>query len=341
LLVIYMGHNEFLESRSYGHVQRWSGWRAGVYSLAANFRLFHGAALLWQRYGWQGPPPSAPGGRTKLQAEVDALLDYRGGLAAYHRDDAWHQGVVEHFRFTLLRMVREARAAQVPVLLIDPVCNLKDCPPFKVAIDAQLSEPERLRLAKLLDETNSGSTSREEDVERLRQTLAIDGRHAGAWYLLGKALLAAGDARKAYDAFVRAKDEDVCPLRIVEPLRDALYAIGAETETPVVGVAQLFASRSPGEIPGDELLLDHVHPSITGHQMIAELLVETLAARGTIVLPAGWKERQRELYDDHFARLDTPYFARGQEHLEGLRKWTQGRATKLRRGATGATGRPP
>jgi hypothetical protein len=129
---------------------------------------------------------------------------------------------------------------------------------------------------------------------------------------------------------LRAKDEDICPLRIIEPMRTILYQSAQSAGVSVVPVMQLFETKSPHGIPGDEWLLDHVHPSITGHQMIADLLLDALIERGVVQLAANWKDRQQELYRNHLATLDTPYYARGQEHLDGLRKWAQGRVKKLR-----------
>jgi hypothetical protein len=291
----------------------------------SDLRLLNLAREAWQR--WSGP---ASARRDVLSEEVEALLDYRGGLAHYHRDDAWRRGVVEHFRFTLGEMVGQAQASGVPVLLVDPVCNLKDCPPFKTELDHGLSELERQRVQSELATLSQQTLTPEQSMETLQAVLQLTPRHAGAWFLLGQAHLAAGDTQVASNAFVRAKEEDICPLRIIEPIRDAIAEVGAATASPVIPVRRHFEEHSPQGIPGDELLLDHVHPSITGHQMVAELLLESMARQNWLTFASGWKERQKQRYQEHLATLDTPYYARGQEHLDGLRKWTQGRVMKLR-----------
>jgi hypothetical protein len=229
-------------------------------------------------------------------------------------------------------MVEQSLAAGVPVMLVDPVSNLKDCPPFKVEVDPKLTESQRERVRQLLELAVAENVATEESIDHLQETLHLDPRHAGAWYLVGQAYLAAGDDVQAKLAFVRAKDEDVCPLRAIERFREIIDEAGRTTHSPVVRARDLFEKHSPHGIPGDELLLDHVHPTISGQQMIAELLLDSMVQRGLVRLPNGWKEQQQKLYSEHFAKLDTPYFARGQEHLEGLRKWAQGRVTKLRSG---------
>ncbi len=42
----------------------------------------------------------------------------------------------------------------------------------------------------------------------------------------------------------------------------------------------------------------------------------------------GWEVRRSGLYREHLETLDAPYYARGQERLEGQQEWTQGRAFK-------------
>lgn len=324
LFILYLGDNEFLEERNYPRVamSRQLAW-------LEHLKLFQAGRNLYRGKLKQADAKTPP---IQLAAEVDALLDYQGGLAQYHRDDEWREAVTNHFRIVLDQMVQEARGVGVPVLIVDPVCNLKDCAPFKVESDKSLNAQKKLRFQVLLERAEQ-SNSTEEKLEALDEALAIDPRHAGAWFLLGQAYLVANRDGEAWDAFVRAKDEDLCPLRMIEPMREIIYACAQSKGVPVIGAMGLFQDKSPHGIPGDELMLDHVHPTITGHQMIADLIFDELARQGVVTPGENWKELQQEQYRDHLATLDTPYYARGQEHLDGLRKWAQGRVKKLRSGS--------
>ena len=83
------------------------------------------------------------------------MLDYRGGLAGYHRDDDWRVGVEIHFAYNLERMIHTCqRIADVPVLLVLPVYNL-DCPPFKSAHLDTLGQADRTRFESLWDDARS------------------------------------------------------------------------------------------------------------------------------------------------------------------------------------------
>jgi hypothetical protein len=118
---------------------------------------------------------------------------------------------------------------------------------------------------------------------------------------------------------------------MLESMHATLSNLAAQTGTPLVDVRAKFEEATADGILGDELLLDHVHPNIRGHQLIAEALVSEMVRLGFVTLPSDWQQRRRALFQDHLATLDTPYYARGKERLEGLRKWTQGRAMQLQR----------
>ncbi len=330
LLIIYTGHNEFLEDRTYAHLKQ-PGILAQAHASIAQLRTFRLARSAWSSVF--GERNQGPESRPLLPAEVDALLDYRGGLEDYHRDDAWRSDVVHHFRFNLHRMIRAAESAGVPVVLVNPVSNLKDCPPFKIEPRRDLTGQQRERFDKLWRDAQSlGETGAREAIPLLEQALAIDDRHAGVHFLLGKCFEALGRHDEAKRAFVRAKDEDICPLRAIEPLHDAIIAAAHEHNVPLIDVRSIFERLSPHGIPGDELLIDHVHPTVTGHQHIAQALIDHIFKQKVVVAQEDWTSRRKKLYRAHLESLNPAYFERGRQQLEGLRRWTEGRAEKIRSG---------
>ncbi len=116
LFVLYTGHNEFLEDRTYAEVKQTPRPVAQLHSWCSNLRaynVFRSAALGLANSNTRPPR------RAQLPAEVDALLDYRDGIADYHREDAWRRRVVAHYQFNLKRMVRIAHEAGIPVMLVD------------------------------------------------------------------------------------------------------------------------------------------------------------------------------------------------------------------------------
>ncbi len=325
LFVICTGHNEFLEDRTYGRLKQPPAALLFAHRLLARTHSYWLLRQVVSRL--RGEPQPGRSVRPLLPAEVDALLDHQGGLELYRRDAAWRAAVVAHFEFNVGRMVSLARRAGVPVVLVLPPSNLADCPPFKSQHRDGLTEAERTRWQKLVSQARSLYRSDlSAAVELLRQALQIDDRFAATWFELGKCLETLGRYEEARAAFVRARDEDICPLRMSTPLQRALRRVARQTATPLIDAHALLEQHSPEPILGDYLLVDHVHPSFRGHQMIANRLCRFLAERGWVELPPDWPERRDRRYASHFESLDRMYFLRGERTLETLRAWAAGRA---------------
>ncbi len=328
LIVIDTGHNEFLERRSYDN-WRLRSPRRDTIAWLAQMRVVQMVRAYMQPTENRPEANTTESARTVLAAEVDALLDYSGGLADYHRDDPWRAPVVEHFRWNLEQMIVQCLNREVPLLLVRPVSNLLDCPPFKFEIDSSLTfelQTEFLRAWEVA-QTDADPNVAMEAVER---ALAIDPRHAGALFLKGRLLAEGGDWHAAKILLTAARDEDVCPLRAITPIANSVNELAEQYRIPCVDSEQLFADRSEHEIIGSTWLVDHVHPTIEGHQLLGEALAEA-AVQAKITAPTNpnWEVDREVLYQQHLSGLGEDYFHRGKQRLEGLLLWTQGRAKKV------------
>jgi len=345
LIIVYTGHNEFLEDRTYSHIKHLPPIVARPSELVARTRTY---TLLRRAYlQLRGRPDAAAAEkRPVLGPENDAMLEHPGGLQQYHRDEKWRRDVIEHFRYNLRRMVFLARDAGVPLLLVDPVCNLRDCAPFKTQHRDGLTSAELQQWESLVSRAGNclpkaGQRRKAGDaagarrlmhraVEFLQQAKAIDDQHAGIHYMAAKCYDELGMMDEARQSYIAAKEMDICPLRILEPMNEALLDIARGTGTPLVDVRKGFEKLSEAGIPGGYLLIDHVHPSIAGHRLIAEMLTDELVRQGVVTPIRDWKATRDRNAREHYASLSELYFAQGQERLETLRCWTQGKATGVR-----------
>ena len=185
MFILYTGHNEFLEDRTYSHVKRAPRPLAAMHRWLTHLRTYNALRSAWIRV--RSPRANRPPDKlTRLPAEVDARLDYRGGLDGYHRDDAWRKAIIEHFEFNLRRMISMANRAGVPIVLVNPVSNLKDCPPFKFANRDSISADEKAQFDSLWERAKQADRSVDDRIAILRQAVALDQRHAGVLYHLGK-----------------------------------------------------------------------------------------------------------------------------------------------------------
>ncbi len=203
--------------------------------------------------------------RPVLTTDVDTLLDHDGGFAVYHRDDVHAATVVSHFRSNLQRMAELCSQHSVPLLMILPPSNLSDCPPFKPEFSDSLSESARAQVVELLKQARKMAVDRPaEAIAIAEQVTQIDPRYALAWYELAHLQLAARDFSAAERSFRRARDEDVCPLRMTTPLETTMQEVVNENRLPFLNAHDLLKARTTNGIVGDNILVDHVHPSFRG-----------------------------------------------------------------------------
>jgi tetratricopeptide (TPR) repeat protein len=342
LFIVHCSHNEFLEDRTYGDIKQTPWAIRRLHEQVSRLRLYNLLRADWltltrnadnsrSQAATDAGTDDAPKPRNVLAAEVEALLDYRGGLEFYHRDEAWHRGVIAHHEFNLRRMATTAREAGVPLILMNPACNLRDSPPFKSQHREDLSDEELKRWDDLWTQARQHYKSRHHQaVPLLRQALAIDHRHAGLHYDLAKSYDALGRFQEARQEYLLAKELDVCPLRILESMNRSVLRVADETKTPVVDMRGLFDRLSRDGIPGGDWFVDHVHPTIAGYRRIADELADELVRQGFVQPGTNWKEVRQRKYAGHLSSLDTMYFIRSQRRLTGLMNWAQGRSRQTR-----------
>ncbi len=275
LFLVYTGHNEFLERRSYSRILNTPRAVRSAGDIAARFRIFSAGRLVVERAARTASDPDL------LPPEVDTILEHSVGPKDYHRDDEQRRLTVDHFRFNLNRMVDIARSAGAQIGFITPESNLRDCSPFKAQFDSDLSVGDRDLLNDLLVEADE-TADPEVAVESLTKAAAVDPRYAGTYYALGRALYALGRDAEARQAFERALEEDVCPLRAIGAIRQAVVATASERGALLVDLGEHVREASERGIPGAEIFQDHVHMTAEGYGMIARATIEELVLDGIL-----------------------------------------------------------
>ncbi|MFK7768494.1 MAG: hypothetical protein AB8B55_14830 [Mariniblastus sp.] len=324
LIILYTGHNEFLEDRTYESVKTAPPWLVRTHE-----RLSSSKTYSFVRSCLSGE--QNPFSVTQLPSEVEARLDFRNGLAAYSRDDDWKRDVVRHFEHNLRRMVKSVVQDDVcPIILCNPVCNLLDASPFKSEFSEELSEGqiELVQAALTPSVEFAMAMSAEERVKKFESLLQLDDRHAELHYQLGQSYFQAGEYLKSKKHLVLAKEQDVCPLRIIEPMYEVIERVRAEFDLQFVDVKSFFESKAEQGIPGRDQLIDHVHPTIHGHQLIAQLLFEQMENQGLVNVGDDFDSKRKTSFESRLESLSFMYFELGKDRLDGLKRWAEGRVTR-------------
>lgn len=276
LFVVYSGHNEFLEHRTYADVLKTPRAVRELQSLLSRTRTYS----TLRRWTQSGDDAARISGSDLLPAEVDTILDHSVGPESYTRDDVWKQHVLDHYEFSLRRMAVIAQSNGAAILFVTPASNLRDFTPFKSEHRAGLSDEQLNLWLGHLQRASDAFSAREfeEALHHLETARQIDDRHARQHFLRGRVLLHLDDAVAAKTAFEQARDEDICPLRALTEMRQRVLNVAADSDAIAVDFVPLLARRAEHGIPGDDWFLDHVHPTIEGNRILALAVMEKMHA---------------------------------------------------------------
>ncbi len=292
LFIVYSVHNEFLERRTYASMFEKSSLGLQLHAVLSQTRTYAvvdrvvaGARGSLNQRGSQARPSTA---QDILPGEVDEILNHTVGPRDYHRDLAWREKVVQHYEFNLKRMVEIARQAGAAIVFITPASNEKNCAPFKSEWDANLSEADQARFWELMhraeEEANAGEFDTSLATLDELATLAPDFAHVH--FRRGHLLMELERNDEAYTAFRRALNEDVCPLRAVDEISQAIHRVGQEKSVPIVDFERRLHDLCEQELGhrclGENYFSDHVHPTIEVNQKLALWILHTLREAGLI-----------------------------------------------------------
>jgi Flp pilus assembly protein TadD len=312
LFIVYSGHNEFLESRTYNKLLKVPEFVRSLGVLASHMRLY--SVLYDMSYKRDAV----------LSTEVKPLLDNSVGPEDYHRDDEMRDAILNDYETSLLRMTNIGESAGAKMILVTPASNIRDFSPFKTEPSAGLSDADvkqvhmLKRVAKLaMDEEDY---IRAETVAK--EALTLDERDADLLYLYARALLALDRIDEARSAFTQARDEDICPLRALTPIGAIVSDIAQIKNTGFIDFDRIVNEHSANGIPGSELFLDHVHPTIEGNKLLALAIVEEMTQEGMVSPGATWNQSLiTEISENLINSLDEEDHAVALRNLSKVLAW--------------------
>ncbi len=295
LFIVYTGHNEFLEERTYGEIKEIPAVIRSTVGLLSHTRTWAAVNRALQKAGVTPQPEDFR--RDKLSGEVDAILDRSAGLDRYHRDDSLEKNILEHYRISLERMVALAQSVGAKILFVTPASSLNDCTPFKSEHTDGIDPASRQRSEQLLAAAGTAIAEKmwQKALGLLDEAVRLDPRYAELHYRRGRVLLALGRYDAAGEALRRARDEDVCPLRALTPMLQIVTEVAREQGVPLVDYVNLLAgvmqTTRGYPIPGKEFFFDHVHPTIEGNKLLAVELIKTMEEMGILQPASDWQTR--------------------------------------------------
>lgn len=291
IFIVYSVHNEFLERRTYADFFAQPAAAHHLTSLLSRTRVWTAAEQLVRAARERSSDPktnSTSSPAVMLPGEVDEELNHTVGPTEYHRDDAWRADVVKHYQANLQRMIDIAKRSGAKIVFITPTANERDCSPFKSEMSKDNSNDQAVVEALLRSGDQAfDQSSLDAALASYRQAIKLDDRYAESYYRIGQVLLALSKTEEALTVFQRAIDEDVCPLRAPTEIDRAVRSIAKRNSIPLVDfqsrLRQVAIEETGINIFGNDLFLDHVHPTIEVNRRLATWIIDELQQNQVIV----------------------------------------------------------
>jgi tetratricopeptide (TPR) repeat protein len=322
--ILYSGHNEFLENRTYAHIARLPPFLRWLFG---TLEWSRGYSLLMETYGKLGGPRPAQKSKPVLPGEVKAILDNSYGPKDYFRNDTLSQEILSHYRASVTRIVGKAKQAGAGILLVSTPSNLLDCAPFKSEFSGGLTSVQKQRAdssfqagMRFFNEARFDSA-----IWALESGIRVDSRHPDMLFYLGKSYYRTGDFEKAYLYLTRARDEDICPLRAFSEVPGWLNRIAQREGAPYLDFNRILEEKVR-EKEGHRLLgkhdfYDHVHLTVENHKLLAVNIVDKLAEVGFVKPSADWKTLLPQVSDKVMASLDKRAYGIAMHTLAKTLNW--------------------
>jgi tetratricopeptide (TPR) repeat protein len=270
LILIYAGHNEYYGAFGVGSTENVGNSREMV-----NFLI------------WLNKFKSVEILRSGLNAAISLFTSNadkdisRGGtlmarivkeqLIPYN-SESFNVGI-KQFEGNFEDILQMTKEANVPVVIGTLVSNLKDQKPF-ISFEIGINE------------------------------------NADSVYLKAQLQLRLGNMHSADSLFRFAKDLDALRFRAPEKINEIIKRLTEKFNCGLINVDSIFNANSPDGIVGNNLTVDHLHPSLSGYLLMGKIYFEAIEKNG--FLPADKRlqitDSQQDSIVTHnfaFSRLDS------------------------------------
>ena len=155
-----------------------------------------------------------------------------------YKSELYEEGI-KQFRENLNEIINTCKDNNIPLLVGTLVSNEKDLPPF-------------------VNDTTAEYGSADEVYKNAQLSLKES------------------NFQKADSLFTLAKDLDALRFRAPSEINDVIISLSDSYKIPFVKIDSAFCANCQHNIVGDELMTDHLHPTLEGYQLIGKMFYESL-----------------------------------------------------------------
>ncbi len=311
LFIIYCGHNEFSSrlwwSRDLGHYwvdQVPSRWDAFV------TRLEHASAVCGMISERADAcrialPPPTKTGRGVVDVPLYMPVEYDFLLKDFHE--------------RIESLVKYAESVGAVPVLIAPPGNDASYEPNRSFLPSAVEKPDRERFElEVLGARKAERGDRAAAIARYRAMIARYPTFAECHFRLARLLEQEAAWDEAYEEYKTARDLDGYPNRCLTAFQDAYRETAKRHGCLLIDGQALFHAVGRHGLLDDHLFQDAMHPSLLGHLILSQAVLDGLKARGAL----GWPRNAPAVVIDPARCLE--HFGFKPDQWVGLCKWTSG-----------------
>jgi tetratricopeptide (TPR) repeat protein len=266
-ILIYTGHNEYYGALGVASTDKIGG-NPFMVNLILNLREFRLTQLLTNLYEKLAGKNMTGSGGTRMKMMVaDEQIPYNSKL--------FNRGI-KQFTTNIDKTLRLFNKYNIPVFISNLVSNEKDFKPFmSVAIDSiQFHGFEKNFKSGVMAFENSDFLLASQLLQKANK---IFNANALCNFYLGKVAYKQADFKQAKEYFLRAKDHDGLRFRAPEQINEIIIQLCSKySNTHLVDTKTAFENWSDDHIIGNELILEHIHPNLTGYALMSDAFYETM-----------------------------------------------------------------
>ena len=247
-VVIYFGHNEFIGIGGAG------SFKAPLYQLQ---RALYQLRIYQEIVELSG---------SLRKSAVSDLMQAMASKPDIPFRSKTYQSTISDFQNNYTDMIADCRSRNIPVIGCGVVSNIKDLPPIET-----------------VKKGDRGSDVSVEAIVKMGSDTALMSHHrdesSGVWYRAGKELLARGEQMGAIYCMRFARDLDGVRFRAPSDVNRVISELCHSQGSTYIDFQHLVDVTDSTGITGNAQLVEHVHPSVAVHRLIASTLADTVLTK--------------------------------------------------------------
>lgn len=265
LVIVYSGHNEIWDGIELVEAKERKKHESELGRLKA-YLVDHFQVLRFMAYGWQKFMS------VKEEVTLDSIFqdDKEGGvlrLQKIPREQRLHF-LTKVYERNMQKIVRVVRKSKAKIVLMSQISNEMMAP----SLNESLS---RTEVNNLEDELVDLLKNNKDTLELSRKLLSLDAKNALAIYAKGVDALKNGDYLVGEKYFQQAIEWDPYPERFKSSYRKVLENLhDPKKGVYFIDTFNYVKSKLPDRVLDGRLLIDLMHPNITGYKFIAQSIMD-------------------------------------------------------------------